>query len=705
MTVDSSQLGFDPQPNESPRDRLCRLVRHCNGWSLSNQRERLAALVARGVDPADSRAVEWKTNCGTTALGVLTFTAGSAEAAQSVHPLLQTPSKVGKAIAWLDQIGKARSAWVNYSPSGRQPQAGDLLFYATYGVDAEGHNTYNEHVEWLISTPGADFRAETGGGGRANNEMTVRPPGDIRTNANRPLKRFLDLDALSIPLLEGDSPTLQVAGGRILLDPGHGGDGPVGRSTPHGRLGARGGREKDYTLALAQAIVRRLPGAALTRSADENLSLGARVDQARRQGAAAFVSLHLDGPPQAWVHTEASPRSLALGQSLQAALGSPGPAGRAPLAVLSPAHHAPQTAACLLELGDLGDPAVEERLGRPGAIEALAARLATALGGLGRRGQGLPNLTFGPPGPDGRPQGAVTVNSRTSLAGVPLLISYRVFNEADTMAGPHTNRVILRDAGGAVLLDESRRARAMEADTQADDSITFTPPAGGAYTVTVLLNAGEMPMPEEDTSDNRSETTFTVWANSQPAPVPLVQGRVGAPTDDPRLAEMIEGEIRAQLNSAAICERLVQAADGIQLPAQEEEPPAYAGAWALQEYPNLRPGTAGDLVRAIFLVPPVRLTLDRLGEDTIRNFRALRPGELALTFTWTAPIAAATIYGVLRTPSTWGPAQSILNSGLNAGLHRFAPDLNLNLNLVGPNPSVMFTFDLAPTLRRAGITF
>jgi len=75
----------------------------------------------------------------------------------------------------------------------------------------------------------------------------------------------------------------------VVLDPGHGGRAPAGRSSPHGLRGPRGTLEKDVTLALARSVARHLGGGGgvrLTREADLNLPLGERIERARRAGAA-----------------------------------------------------------------------------------------------------------------------------------------------------------------------------------------------------------------------------------------------------------------------------------------------------------------------------------------------------------------------------------------------------------------------------------
>jgi V8-like Glu-specific endopeptidase len=140
----------------------------------------------------------------------------------------------------------------------------------------------------------------------------------------------------------------------IVLDAGHGGCELRGRSSPEGVRFAWGGREKDIVLALAREAARRLGSdAVLTRERDVNLSFGERIEIARRTRADAFVSLHANAErrTEMFVHTEASPRSLSLARALGRTLGGSVSAGA--LAVLSPERHRVETAACLVEIGDV----------------------------------------------------------------------------------------------------------------------------------------------------------------------------------------------------------------------------------------------------------------------------------------------------------------------------------------------------------------
>ena len=82
----------------------------------------------------------------------------------------------------------------------------------------------------------------------------------------------------------------------VLIDPGHGGRDP-------GATGVSGNsREKDLTLAFARELRATLAQrgrvrVALTREKDRYLTLDQRADIARRLGASAYVSLHMDSAP------------------------------------------------------------------------------------------------------------------------------------------------------------------------------------------------------------------------------------------------------------------------------------------------------------------------------------------------------------------------------------------------------------------------
>lgn len=92
-----------------------------------------------------------------------------------------------------------------------------------------------------------------------------------------------------------DKPTDKPYDGRmvtIAIDPGHGGEDP-------GAIGARGSREKDITLSIAQKLKAQIDKepnmrAILTRDGDYFLPLNSRVQKARKVQADLFISIHAD---------------------------------------------------------------------------------------------------------------------------------------------------------------------------------------------------------------------------------------------------------------------------------------------------------------------------------------------------------------------------------------------------------------------------
>ena len=96
----------------------------------------------------------------------------------------------------------------------------------------------------------------------------------------------------ALPRRRGPTPAKIARLAIIVIDAGHGGEDP-------GALGRRGSREKDITLAIAQApegADRREPNmrAVLTRDGDYFLPLHVRVEKARKVKADLFVSIHAD---------------------------------------------------------------------------------------------------------------------------------------------------------------------------------------------------------------------------------------------------------------------------------------------------------------------------------------------------------------------------------------------------------------------------
>lgn len=179
-------------------------------------------------------------------------------------------------------------------------------------------------------------------------------------------------------------------GATIVLDPGHGGAEDVGGSSANNVEGPGGVREKTVALALARAAKAALEARGhrvlLTRASDRNLGLASRAAVAREAQANAFVSLHFsaDQPPAAFHHPEAGRDAERLARAVQAALeqatGLKGGGVRSlRLAVLNPEKLDPRTAACLIEVSGLADPAEAARLADAAYVRRLAAALADGI--------------------------------------------------------------------------------------------------------------------------------------------------------------------------------------------------------------------------------------------------------------------------------------------------------------------------------------
>ena len=179
-------------------------------------------------------------------------------------------------------------------------------------------------------------------------------------------------------------------GATIVLDPGHGGAEDVGGSSANNVEGPGGAREKTVALALARAAKAALEARGhrvlLTRASDRNLGLASRAAVAREAQADAFVSLHFsaDRPPEAFHHPDAGRGSARLARAVQAALAqASGLAGGGTrslrLGVLNPEKLDPRTAACLVEVSGLADPAEAARLADAAYVRRLAAALADGI--------------------------------------------------------------------------------------------------------------------------------------------------------------------------------------------------------------------------------------------------------------------------------------------------------------------------------------
>ncbi|WPO47464.1 N-acetylmuramoyl-L-alanine amidase [Pseudomonas sp. S1Bt23] len=105
--------------------------------------------------------------------------------------------------------------------------------------------------------------------------------------------------AIAAPVLPRETPEARAHPKRdiiVVVDPGHGGKDP-------GAVGARGEREKDVVLAIAQLLAKRLKrekgfDVKLVRNDDFFVPLRKRVEIARKHKADMFISVHADAAPR-----------------------------------------------------------------------------------------------------------------------------------------------------------------------------------------------------------------------------------------------------------------------------------------------------------------------------------------------------------------------------------------------------------------------
>lgn len=177
-----------------------------------------------------------------------------------------------------------------------------------------------------------------------------------------------------------------------VIDPGHGGDTEIGGSSANNATGPAGTLEKTLTLELGllteEALEDRGHKVFMTRKSDRNLSLAKRAQLARDNAADVFVSIHFNGwntpsvqGTETFRHTRSDAASQMLAGTVQSAVQrATGLRDRgvkkAGFGVLRPDRHQSETAACLLEVSFLTDPAEEQRLIQD---QRYMQRIATAL--------------------------------------------------------------------------------------------------------------------------------------------------------------------------------------------------------------------------------------------------------------------------------------------------------------------------------------
>jgi len=195
----------------------------------------------------------------------------------------------------------------------------------------------------------------------------------------------------------------------IVIDPGHGGTSKIAGSSANNARGPGGLLEKDVALQIgvetAEILTRRGFQVHVTRNSDKNLSLKERAKVALDRQATAFVSIHLNGNAdprvqgtEAWVHRTASGDSRLLGSSLlQQVAAATGHRNRGlwtgAVDVVSLNHHWPTTAASLVEISFLSDPAEEARLRTQAYRTRIASAIAQGIQDFVNRSSSIPVVT------------------------------------------------------------------------------------------------------------------------------------------------------------------------------------------------------------------------------------------------------------------------------------------------------------------------
>jgi N-acetylmuramoyl-L-alanine amidase len=190
-------------------------------------------------------------------------------------------------------------------------------------------------------------------------------------------RRLLD-EAASPP--DEDLPGEEAGTFVVVIDPGHGGSG-IGTHGP----GPAGLREQDVALDIAQRLAALLGGriqvllsgtvrVIMTRTADTSVGLPQRAQVAKDNHAAIFMSIHLNASTdpgrdqsEVWIARGASERSRKLARAVLTRLVAvtrvpDGGVAEKNYNVLVPSRHAPETAACLVEVAYLTNPAQAARL-------------------------------------------------------------------------------------------------------------------------------------------------------------------------------------------------------------------------------------------------------------------------------------------------------------------------------------------------------
>lgn len=166
---------------------------------------------------------------------------------------------------------------------------------------------------------------------------------------------------------------------------------------------------------------------------------------------------------------------------------------------------------------------------------------------------------------------------------------------------------------------------------------------------------------------------------------------------------LIESGFYEYLNQDALEGSLINAANQADPPENMAEEPA------AEDPPKPKPGTAGDLIKAIIATDPIKTTLSAVKDEALAKVQSdweqLRTGQKVGFIAWTLPIATATVTTIIADPKLLKPTQDILNGAASGALGLLIPGAGMKFDLLSPNKTFILQLDVAKLLQKLGVKF
>jgi hypothetical protein len=192
-----------------------------------------------------------------------------------------------------------------------------------------------------------------------------------------------------------------------------------------------------------------------------------------------------------------------------------------------------------------------------------------------------------------------------------------------------------------------------------------------------------------------------------PEPEELEEPDAGAPPKIGDYLPQIEAEVERTLGPGVVLQTLGSAADAESGEGDSSDGSDEAGASAAAfDEPKPKPGTVGELVKAVSKDPVVQAKLDTIGKLVIEKVKSewagISRGEVPPALTFLVPIAAGVVTGVIADPGARKLVQDVLNGPVSSAVAD-ATNLKVNFDITSRNPSVTVLYDFAPMLRKMGV--